>query len=76
MGKKNKNLVSQHIDFEEENEELQDEVDTFHAKDRKLAANAYKKRAVRFIRFIVLLPYTGFTICTIFAQCSLLGSSI
>lgn len=47
MGKKNKNLASQHIDFEEENEELQDEVDTFHAKDRKLAANAYKKRAAK-----------------------------
>ncbi|CAJ0604820.1 unnamed protein product [Cylicocyclus nassatus] len=46
MGKKRK-LASAHIDFEEENEELQDDVDKFHAADRKLEANAYKKKKAR-----------------------------
>ncbi|ETN84620.1 Sas10/Utp3/C1D family protein, partial [Necator americanus] len=38
---------SAHIDFEEENNELQDEVDTFHAANRKLAPNAYKKKKAK-----------------------------
>ncbi|KAK6738354.1 hypothetical protein RB195_020457 [Necator americanus] len=46
MGKK-KNMASAHIDFEEENNELQDEVDTFHAANRKLAPNAYKKKKAK-----------------------------
>ncbi|WKX97982.1 hypothetical protein Q1695_013578 [Nippostrongylus brasiliensis] len=47
MGRKNNKLASQHIDFEEENEELNDEVETFHSNDRKLAANAYRKKPAK-----------------------------
>ncbi|RCN49323.1 Sas10/Utp3/C1D family protein [Ancylostoma caninum] len=46
MGKK-KNLASTHIDFEEQNEELQDDVDAYHAADRKMAAKAYKKKKAK-----------------------------
>ncbi|PIO75962.1 Sas10 protein [Teladorsagia circumcincta] len=47
MGKKTKKFVSQHIDFEEQNDDLQDEVDLFHASNRKIGANAYTRKNVK-----------------------------
>ncbi|KJH42151.1 hypothetical protein DICVIV_11857, partial [Dictyocaulus viviparus] len=37
---------SRYIELEEENEDLLDEVDLFHANDRKLSVNAFKTRTI------------------------------
>uniref|UniRef100_A0A158PAS6 Sas10 domain-containing protein n=1 Tax=Angiostrongylus cantonensis TaxID=6313 RepID=A0A158PAS6_ANGCA len=39
--------TSKHIEFEDENEDLHDEVDLFHANDRKLSENDYKRKTVK-----------------------------
>ncbi|VDM61022.1 unnamed protein product [Angiostrongylus costaricensis] len=38
---------SKRIEFEDKNEDLHDEVDLFHANDRKLSANDYKRKAMK-----------------------------
>uniref|UniRef100_A0A1I7XI08 Sas10 domain-containing protein n=1 Tax=Heterorhabditis bacteriophora TaxID=37862 RepID=A0A1I7XI08_HETBA len=46
MPRRNKVLKSDHIDFESDNE-IQDDIDAYHAEERKISDNSYRKKKVK-----------------------------